>query len=106
MKIKTLRSLILIALGLLILTPVLFAGQPAVWIEGSVTRAPWIKDAHHMIEVDWKPYKVLSDIRITYRYLRNKGAYDEKQSHINLILPGQKIMMKVRKKDVVQIILF
>jgi len=98
--------LFFILIGILGSASVSLARQHAVWIEGKVTKAPWTVNSHHMIEVDWKPYKVLSDIRITYRYLRNKGAYDEKQSDFNLILPGQKIMMKVRKKDVLQIILF
>ena len=50
----------------------------AVWMEGKVTRAPWMVDSHYNIEVNKITYNILSDIRITYRYMRNEGAYDEK----------------------------
>ena len=106
MKIKALYSVFFIVLGLIIVISDLLAGQPAVWIEGSVTKTPWIVDSRHMIEVNGGAYCLLPDIRISHRYLRNKGAYDERNVKVNSIIKGQKIMIKVRKKDVVQIILF
>ena len=98
--------IILIIVGVLSSTSVSLAGNRAVWIEGEVTRTPWMAGSYYMIEVDWKPYTLLADTIVTHRYLRNKGAYDEKISSIHSILLGRKIMMKVRKKEVIQIILF
>ena len=106
MNLKNTVTILFIIMIVLSPTSFLFAENQAVWIEGKVTRKPWRIDSHSMIEVDWKPYKILSDIRVTHRYLRNKGAYDEKISNIYSIYMGQKITMKVKKKEVIQIILY
>lgn len=97
---------ILIIVGVLSSASVSLAGNRAIWIEGEVTKSPVMAASHQMIEVEKVSYRILPDIRITHRYLRNKGAYDEKNVSTNSISTGQKIMMKVRKKDVIQIILF
>ena len=81
-----------------------FAFARPVWIEGSVTRSPWPKDSHYYIEVDKQTYRILPDIRITYRYLRNKRAYNEEKASVNSIFTGHQVSMKVNKKDVLQII--
>ena len=87
-------------------TSVFADGNLAVWVQGEVTRTTWTENNYNMVEVNGVTYRILPDIRVTYRYLRNKGAYNEKSSSVNSIYLGQKITMKVRRLDVIQIILF
>jgi hypothetical protein len=77
-----------------------------VWIEGIVTRSPWPKDNHYYIEVDKQTYRILPDIRITYRYKRNKRAYNEEKASVRSLFKGHQVSMKINKKDVLQIIRF
>lgn len=106
MKKKILNFVFPILLGLLIAVPGVFARQSAVWVEGTVTRSPWVVDSQNKIEVNGVAYDILPNIRITYRYLRNQGAYDERTITLNTIAEGREIQVKVRKKNVIQIILF
>jgi len=106
MNCKKKYIMILILFGLLSSASVLFAGNRAFWIDGKVSRAPWMGESYYMIEVDGLTYKILPGIRITHRYLRNKGAYNEENATVHSISTNQNIMIKVRKKDVIQIILF
>ncbi len=98
--------MIVIIVAVLGSSPVLFADNRAVWVAGEVTQRPWRAGDHRMIGVDGTAYKILSGIRITHRYLRNPGAYDERSATVDSISTGRKIMIKVRKKDIIQIILF
>ncbi|MCP4413689.1 MAG: hypothetical protein GY808_14105 [Gammaproteobacteria bacterium] len=102
------KSCIILAIlfGVLCTASVSLATNRAIWIEGEVTHSPMRVGSHYTIEVDGIFYKILPDIRITYRYLRNEGAYNEKNINIDSISTGKKIMMKVRKENVIQIILF
>jgi hypothetical protein len=77
-----------------------------VWIEGIVTRSPWPKDGYHYIEVDKQTYRLLPGIRITYRYKRNKRAFNEEKASVNSLYTGHQVSMKINKKDVLQIIRF
>lgn len=77
-----------------------------VWIEGEVTKAPWKVNSQYRIEVDGISYGIMSDARITYRYERNRGAYDERKVEIRFIRMGHKIMIKAYKNNIIQIILF
>lgn len=106
MQLKKTVIIIFIVFGMLSSASLVFADNRAVWIDGEVTRTPVMVDSHYMIEVNGITYNILPDIRITLKYLRNQGAYNEKNATVRSISMGQKITMKVRKKDVVQIILF
>jgi hypothetical protein len=104
MKIQTWLQIFCITAVILGFASIAFS-RP-VWIEGEVTRSPWLKDSTYYIEVDKQVYKILPDIRITYRYLRNKGAYNEEPASVNTLYPGHTVLMKVNQKDVIQIIRF
>lgn len=80
--------------------------SPAVWVYGHVTRAPRLQGKFHEIEVNKVTYRISAEARISKRTLRRAGAYDERPATVHAILTGQKISMKVRKKLVIQIILF
>ena len=75
------------------------------WIEGFVTKAPWIVDDVQMVEVDWKPYKILKGLRVTHRYWRSHDAYDEKIDSVNSIFTAQRLLIQVRGKLIVQIVI-
>lgn len=106
MKKKILNFVFPVILGLLIAVPEVFARQPAVWVEGTVTQSPWVVESRNKIEVNGVAYDILPNIRVTYRYRRNQGAYDERAITLDSIAEGREIMVKVRKKNVIQIILF
>ena len=107
MRLKKTYIIVLVLIGVLCSTFVSFADNRAFWIEGEVTSRPYkIANAHYMIEVNNVTYKILDDIRITHRYLRNKGAYDESSASVDSISNGQTIMIKARKKEIIQIIFY
>ncbi|MFH1154342.1 MAG: hypothetical protein V1793_11045 [Pseudomonadota bacterium] len=94
-----------IVIGVLASASSSFSVNRAIWVEGAVTRAPWSVGTEIMIEVDWKPYLLPPGVRITHRYWRNNGAYDEKLDTVSSIFTGQKILIKVWEKEIVQIVL-
>ncbi|MCP4670558.1 MAG: hypothetical protein GY857_04570 [Desulfobacula sp.] len=107
MRLKKTYIIVFVLIGILCSAFVSFADNRAFWIEGEVTHRPYkIENTHYMIEVNKVTYKILDDIRITHRYLRNKGAYDESSASIDSISTGRTIMIKARKKEIIQIILF
>ena len=107
MKQRILYFVLPIVLGLLlVIIQTSMAGDHAVWQSGMVTRTPVMVKSHYEIEVDGVRYSFLPDIRITYRYLRNKGAYNERNCTVHSIIRGQNLMMKIRGKNVLQIILY
>ena len=89
MWLKKMVIIIFIVFGISGSISVSFADNRAFWIEGKVTRTPWRADPHYMIQVNGVDYTILPDIRITHRYLRNKGAYDEKNATVHSISTGQ-----------------
>lgn len=101
---RMMKITVILVMGLTLFFSAAFAR--AVWVEGRVTRTPWKKDREYLIQVDKTTYTVLPDIRITRRVLRNPGAWDEKSASIRSIFTNQKIMVKVHKNKVIQIILF
>ena len=77
-----------------------------IWIEGKVTKTPWKVNSNYQIKVNKISYEIMPDARITYRYERNKGAYNEEKAGINSIRIQQSIMIKAYKNKIIQIILF
>lgn len=101
---RMMKITVILVMGLIFLSSAALAR--AVWVEGRVTKTPWKKDSEYLIQVDKITYTVLPDIRITRRVLRNPGAWDEKTAGMRAIFTGQKIMVKLHKNKVIQIILF
>ena len=88
-------------------TPVIsHARNRAVWISGRVTSSPWMEDSSYHMKVNNVLYTIRSNIRVTYRYERNKGAFDERKSSVSSIFKGQTIMIKAKNNEIIQIILF
>ena len=104
-NIKNLKIIIVLLIFLCSALPV--SSKPlAVWIEGTVTRSPKMMNGNYYVMVNDHLYRILPDIRISYRYKRDPGAYSEKPAYVSSILKGQKIMIKVKHEDIYQIILF
>lgn len=80
--------------------------RQAIWVSGRVEKAPWSMDGNDYLIVNQTVYKILPEIPIRRRVLRDKGAYDEKKARRYSIHKGQEIMLNVIKKDVIQILLF
>lgn len=78
----------------------------AVWVSGKVTRKPHEINNSCYIQVDGDLYRILFDIPIYYRYERSPGAFNERKAYLSSICIHQKIMIKVRKNQIIQIILY
>ena len=78
----------------------------AVWINGKVTKEPHEINDSYYIQVDGDLYRILPDIPIFYRYERSPGAFNDEKAHLYSISKNQEIMMKVRKNQVIQIIIY
>jgi len=95
-----------VILALLVFSSPGLANNQAVWVYGKVTRSPHQIDSRTYIQVDGELYKILPDIRITYRYERNRGAFNERKARLFAIGKSQEVAMRVRDNEVHQIILY
>jgi len=93
-------------LALLVFASVGFANTQPVWVYGKVTKAPHQINSKTYLQVDGELYKILPDIRITYRHERRPGAFDERSVRSFAIRKYQDIAMRVKNREVLQIILY
>ncbi len=104
MKIQIKQLTVILFVLLFLSFNVIAAG--GVWIQGKVTGAPYKEDEKQYIEVNDKVYWILPDIRITYRFERRWGAFDEREATVSSISVGQDIMIKAIQNEINQIILY
>lgn len=76
-----------------------------VWVEGEVTRAPYMKDGIYYMAVDGDTYRILEDVKVERRYYPRKGAYNHKKATLSAVLKYQDVMMKVNRMEVLRIII-
>lgn len=92
-------------LALLIFSSVGLANTPT-WVYGKVTKAPHQINSKTYLQVDGELYKILPDTRIAYRHERRPGAFDERAVRSYAIRKYQDIAMRVKGREVIQIILY
>lgn len=102
LELKKISAVMLVLL--LFFTSAAFAN--AVWISGKVTQEPHEINDSYYIQVDGDLYRILPDIPIFYRYERSPGAFNDEKTDLYSIGKNQEIMMKVRKNQVTQIIIY
>lgn len=78
----------------------------AVWVEGTVTKAPHKIYGHYYIHMNGNLYKILPNVRITRRYERSRGAFDEEKASLDSISRHQRILMNADHNNVNRIILY
>lgn len=84
---------IFLGVALLIL-PVILSANP-VWMEGTVTKAPWQKDDRYYLEVNKETYMLIPDrdVLVTKRYKTYNDIWQSEKISLFQVREGARIMM-------------
>jgi hypothetical protein len=101
-RIRTYSFIVLISLLFFAFSGAAYARE--IWINGTVTKAPWT-DGYQYIEIDHAKYtfmpKVL-EIRLPHRY--DYARQHKKNDELRFIQKGQEVWMKVQGRRIYEIL--
>ena len=101
------RKKILSAIALALAAGLLFVvisptSASTIWIEGKVTRGPWVEKYTH-IEVNGVKYTITPEASIRHLYRNSSGIYLEETIPLNKLKAGIVIMLRVQGHRIFEI---
>ena len=104
-KIERNRLLVMMLIGLLLFAFSGTASAMTVWVNGMVTKGPWVEEYRH-IEVNNEKYTLMpGEVRIERLYQSQPGIWQREDMPLRDIRVGQKIMINVQGHRIYQIVI-